>query len=121
MAKLSQLIERYGSLPLPWRLWHVVQSVSASDEVPEALPHRGVVLVGTEQQPIWAAFDCPCGTGHRLLVNLNTRRSPYWRVLSEPRLSIRPSIDIAEQGRRCHFVLSKGKVYWAKATQETMR
>lgn len=119
MAKLTQLREWYKSLPMPWRLWRVVEYVDAGDEIPEQLPYRGVVLVGTKQNPTWAALDCPCGTGHRLLVNLNTRRLPRWRVRSESRLSLRPSINVAQQGRRCHFVLSDGKVRWVTSIQET--
>ena len=109
---MNKLAEWYGALPLPWRRWWIIGHVDAGDEIPEKLPHRGVVLVGTAQHATWAALDCPCGTGHRLLVNLDSRRHPRWELDSKPRLSLRPSIDAITRDRRCHFVLNQGKVRW---------
>ena len=109
---LNKLATWYGALRLPWRRWRIVGCVDAGDEVPDELPYRGVVLVGTAQQPAWAALDCPCGTGHRLLVNLNSRRHPRWQLDSGPDLSLRPSIDSITRDRRCHFVMEKGRVRW---------
>ena len=118
MAKLTQLRGWYKSLPLPWHRWRIVGYVAAGDEIPETLPYRGAILVGTAQHPTWAALDCPCGTGHRLLINLDSRRYPRWELRSDSRLSLWPSIDAVEDGRRCHFVLNKGRVRWVGRAQE---
>ena len=118
MAKLTRFRAWCPSLSLTRRRWRVVARVAAGDEIPDRLPRRGVVLVGTAQRPTWAALDCPCRTGHRLLVNLDNRRYPYWRISSERRLSLSPSIDSVAHGRRCHFVLKKGKIRWTRDTQE---
>ena len=119
MAKLTKLRKWWLALATPWRKWRVVDYVSAADEVPDAIPYRGVILVGTHQHPTWAALDCPCRTGHRLLVNLDNRRCPYWKISSTQRLSIWPSIDSIAHGQRCHFELSGGTIRWAQNTQET--
>ena len=118
MAKLTQLRAWFKTLPLPWRRWRIVGNVAAGDEIPEALPYRGVVLVGTARHPAWAALDCPCGTNHRLLINLNSKRYPRWEIRSKARLSLWPSIDAVGHGRRCHFVLNKGRVRWVGREQE---
>lgn len=101
-------------LPLPWRRWRVVGRVDAGDEVPDRLPPKGVVLVGTSERPTWVAFDCPCRRGHRLMVNLNKARQPAWHVESLRPLSIRPSIDNITQQQRCHFFIRGGKIVWAR-------
>lgn len=100
-------------LPWPWRRWRVVARVNAGDEVPEHIPPRGVVLVGSDSHPTWIAFDCPCGQDHRLMVNLDTARRPAWRIESLRPLSIRPSIDDITSQRRCHFFIRGGKIAWA--------
>lgn len=118
MAKLTAIHAWWLSLSVPWRRWRIVGYADAGDEVPDTIPYRGVVLVGTPQRPTWAALDCPCRSGHRLLVNLDASRYPHWKISSQPRLSLWPSIDSVAQGRRCHFVLSKGTIRWARDTQE---
>ncbi len=100
-------------LPLPWRSWRVVGLVEAGDEVPDRLPTRGAVLVGTAARPTWIAFDCPCRAGHRLMVNLDPHRRPAWRIVSMKPLTIRPSIDDVSAERRCHFVVRGGRIVWA--------
>lgn len=112
MAGLEELGAWWESLPLPWRRWRIVGQVAAGDEIPDRLPHRGVVLVGTQDSATWAAFDCPCRKGHRLLINLDSRRYPFWRIDSHKPLSIRPSIDDITPGGRCHFTISGGKTRW---------
>ena len=100
-------------LPLPFRRWRVVGRVEAGDEVPDRLPSKGVVLVGSTARPTWVAFDCPCRTGHRLMVNLDNLRPPAWRLDAVRPLTIHPSIDDITKGRRCHFLIRGGKVVWA--------
>ena len=115
MVALNKLAAWYMTLRLPWRRWRIVGCVDSAADVPEKLPHRGVMLAGRPQYPAWAAFDCPCGTGHRLLVNLDSRRNPHWELDPGPRFSLRPSIDNRARDRRCHFVLNNGKVRWVRS------
>ena len=116
MAGMKSLMGWWQSLPLPWRPWRIVGQAGAGDEVPERLPHRGVLLVGAPESATWAVFDCPCRTGHRLMVNLDRTRHPFWRIESRRPLSIRPSIDDITSERRCHFIIRDGKLRWAIAT-----
>ena len=112
MARLKSLLAWWHSIPLPWRPWRVVGWACVADEVPDRLPHKGVVLIGEQGRESWAAFDCPCRTGHRLLVNLDQERHPFWRVVSLKPLTIFPSIDDMTSSRRCHFTVRGGKVRW---------
>ena len=118
MAGIKSLIAWWQSLPLPWRGWRIVRHVLAGDEVPERLPHRGIVLVGSSDNATWAVLDCPCRTGHRLMVNLDKTRRPFWGIESRNPLSIRPSIDNITPERRCHFTIRAGKTIWAIDTNE---
>lgn len=113
MAQLTRLGVWWQSLSLPWRRWQIVGYVAAGDEVPDTLPRRGVMLVGTPSHPTWAALDCPCRNGHRIVLNLDSRRYPHWRISLGRRPSLRPSIDALVDGRRCHFTLNEGKIRWA--------
>lgn len=58
---------------LPWRKWRIGAVVDAADEVPERLPPKVAVLVGSTAHPKWLAFDCPCGEVHRIVVSLDLR------------------------------------------------
>ena len=118
MAVWDRLSVWWRSLQVPWRRWRIIDQFDAGDEVPERLPNRGVALVGPPESPTWAVFDCPCRSGHRLMVNLDRTRHPYWRVETRKPLSIRPSIDNVTPERRCHFIMSGGKVSWSTAMSE---
>ena len=113
---MNALKQWWWALSSRWRRWRVIGRVSGADELPERLPPKGVVLVGSAEDATWAAFDCPCKTGHRLLVNLDSSRYPFWRIDSLKPLSIRPSIDSITPERRCHFFIRGGRVQWARAT-----
>ena len=113
MAVLGKLMNWWQSLPFPWRPWRIVGHVDASDEVPEQLPVKGVILVGSLGRTTWAAFDCPCRMGHRLIVNLDKSRRPFWKVDPLKPLTIRPSIDDITPERRCHFFIRSGRINWA--------
>jgi hypothetical protein len=94
------------------RIDQVIRFESQS-ELPDSLPRNALAVVGPEAQPKWAALECPCGAGHRLLVNLSPRHRPAWRL--EPnvqRPGLRPSLNFADEERRCHFWLRAGKVRW---------
>ena len=111
MASLKRFIWRW--LPHRAPKWRVVSRVAAGDEIPDLIPERGVVLVGTRAKPTWAAFDCPCQRGHRIMINLDPSRHPAWRIEAGKPLSIRPSIDDITAKRRCHFFVTRGKIVWA--------
>ncbi len=97
---------------LPRRHYFIAASVSAADEIPDRLPRRAVVVVQQGPDLTWVAFDCPCTLRHRLLINLNARCRPHWRLESERRLTLHPSVDAREDGRRCHFWITSGRVRW---------
>lgn len=94
------------------RRWRIVGYVRSGDQIPETLPERGAVVVGSRRRATWMAFDCPCKSQHRIVVNLNQSRRPYWRIEQSRPLTIWPSIDTTLQERRCHFVLRRGQIQW---------
>lgn len=99
---------------IPRRTWRIVAKVDAADDVPARLPRNGVVVVGSRQQPKWLAFDCPCRTGHRVMVNLDANRSPQWRFTDERALSVWPSFDCRGPSLRCHYLITRGDVFWLR-------
>ena len=111
-----------GRFPLwEWikgRLWRIVATVDAADEIPERLPSKGAVLVGSSEYPKWLAFDCPCKTGHRIMVSLDRAHSPHWTLHDPKKLTIWPSIDYISPERRCHYVVRGGKIIWVKAKEK---
>ena len=113
MARIRWLIELWQRLPLPWPAWRIVQYVDAADEIPDKIPNKGVIVVGSPGSLSWAAFDCPCRREHRLMVNLDKSRRPAWDIASVKPLSIHPSIDDITGDRQCHFFIRRGRIRWA--------
>lgn len=97
---------------LPFFGWRIVAIVDSADDVPEALPRSGAVLVGSRALPKWIVFDCPCGRGHRIMLNTDKTRLPYWSITVKGNLTISPSVDYAGAARRCHYFIRKGRVCW---------
>lgn len=97
---------------IPFRPWRLVGAVDAADEVPERLPPRGMLIVGTQEYPKWLAFDCPCRNNHRILIALDKARKPHWRVEGQQRVSVWPSVDAVQAGVRCHYIISAGRTKW---------
>lgn len=93
----------------PFSRWRLIGPVEAADEVPDRLPRRGAILVGTRQHPKWIAFDCPCRHRYRILLPLDARRRPHWRLHPGERLTLRPSIDALNESRRCHYFITNGR------------
>jgi hypothetical protein len=91
--------------------------IEAADEMPVAIPARCAVMVGTDADPKWLAFNCPCGTGHQIMLNLDRRRSPSWAITDQRRLTIKPSIDARRPGGWCHYFVLRGKVKWVSNTE----
>lgn len=111
-----------GAMKIPWwqwwplRAWRTVGVVESADEIPDRLPRRGAVLVGAPGRFKWVSFDCPCRRKHRVLLNTDRARRPFWavEVSDRGRLSISPSIDQLDGGRRCHYFVRDGKTLWTK-------
>lgn len=107
---------RVGRIPfwewIPGRAWRIVGTVQAADEIPERLPPRGAVIVGTLRCPKWIAFDCPCKTGHRIMVTLDPAHRPHWAIKRGNKLSLTPSVDYRSAERRCHYFVTNGKTVW---------
>lgn len=97
---------------LPRQNWRVVGEVNEADEVPRRLPRRGAMFVGSRSVPKWLVFDCPCRSGHRIMVNLNSARHPVWKLIARSPLTATPSFDATNYGRRCHFLITSGRVEW---------
>lgn len=103
------------------RRWELAATVEAADEVPDQIPKRGVVLVGTQTHPRWLAFDCPCGTGHRIMLNTDRSRYPCWTVRHLSPMTVWPSIDDVTEKRRCHFWIHDGKTRWVRGLERSWR
>jgi hypothetical protein len=102
---------------IPGRAWRIVAAVEAADEIPDRLPPRGAVVVGSLEKPKWLAFDCPCKTGHRIMVTLDPTHRPHWAIKRIKKLSICPSVDYRAPERRCHYFVINGKIKWVHDTQ----
>ena len=96
----------------PWRSWQLADVVESADQVPEYIPGKRAILIGTFARPKWLAFDCPCRSGHRVLLNLDRNRNPFWTLLDTGRLTIKPSVDFHGNHRRCHYFVSNGRIRW---------
>lgn len=92
--------------------WRVTTIVAEADQIPDVIPTYGAALVRSDGTAKWLVFDCPCGTGHRIILNLDCRRWPKWSVASESPLTLRPSVDVDLDERRCHYVIRHGHVTW---------
>jgi hypothetical protein len=101
---------------LPFQSWRVVEIVEFADEVSARLPRNGVALVGSTGALKWVVFDCPCRSGHRIMLNMDPVRLPFWHVDARQtrKLTVMPSVDYADNVRRCHYFVRRGKIVWAR-------
>ena len=84
-------------------------------EAPASIPRHALILIGTEQHPKWAAFECPCGTGHKIMVSLVPTHPRNWRLeLANGRPTLLPSIDYSDEHGRCHFWLRDGRIEFTR-------
>ena len=97
--------------------WHISSVVGTADDVPLKFPDKGAVIIGTEKQPKWLMFDCPCGTGHFVKVTLDPANNPHWKVLQAKKLSVYPSIEVRTPDRHCHFMITNGNIVWVNSTK----
>ncbi|MFI1163317.1 DUF6527 family protein [Streptomyces sp. NPDC020801] len=80
------------------------------------------ILVQGSTGPAWAAFTCPCGTGHQVLLNLSPARRPRWQLSgSRSAPTLHPSVDVIDNGYRCHFWIRRGRLQWADPPRSPMR
>lgn len=80
-------------------------------QVPDSIPRHTVAVVGSEEVPKWAIFECPCGTGHRIMVSLVSSHTRHWRLkTASERPSLYPSVNFHDAQGRCHFWLRDGRV-----------
>lgn len=105
----------------PRRRYAVVCTAAAADLIPSRLPRKGIAIVDGGSGPSWIAFDCPCQRRHRLLISLSEHIRPCWRLVSDRRPSLSPSVDVVEDGKRCHFWLRGGAIAWAGTAEERRR
>ena len=96
------------------RRWRIGVTVEHADEVPEQIPRRRAVLVGTHDACKWLVFDCPCAERHRVMLNLDRGRRPSWALGPEELLTISPSVDAPSIRGRCHYFIRSGRVQWVK-------
>lgn len=95
-------------------------TLTAADLIPRRLPARVALLVRGQAGPAWTAFTCPCGTGHQVLLNLHPARRPRWQLSgSRTAPSLYPSIDVTDDGYRCHFWIRHGRLQWVGRPRST--
>ncbi|MGH6950800.1 MAG: DUF6527 family protein [Vitreimonas sp.] len=53
------------------------------------------------------------------MINADKNRRPFWSLGVTPRqrLTISPSVDYAEQRKRCHYFVRGGRILWARDTR----
>src|SRR5438445_40773 len=89
---------------------------------PASLPRHVIAVIGTRENPKWASFECPCGTGHPIMVNLSSAYSPTWRLSNGKRgPSLSPSVDFRDSYTHCHFWLRDGRVRFTPDSRRRRR
>ena len=86
------------------------------DDLPGALEHARLYLVGDGPRPWSAAMLCPCGCGATIQLSLIARDNPSWhatRHLSGA-VSLHPSVW-RTRGCRSHFHLRRGHIVWSRS------
>lgn len=88
-------------------------TLAQSDELPEALPRRGLVLVREGQDNWCIGMKCPCGCGQRVELPLILEADPKWALEVDVKFrpTLRPSVWLKD-GCRSHFLVKAGKVVW---------
>lgn len=89
--------------------------VCKQEELPTALDHHTLYLLGDGECYWMAAIKCPCGCGDLIQLSLASSGHPRWTVdMNQPHeVSLHPSVH-RMTGCRSHFFLKKGKVVWCK-------
>jgi Family of unknown function (DUF6527) len=95
-----------------WRRWKNSITVASVDDVPDRIPKRHAVLVGSSAFAKWLVFDCPCGRGHRVMLNLDTSHYPHWLISSKTPMTLVPSVDEVSKFGHCHYIVRDGRIRW---------
>ena len=93
--------------------WEAPRVTVFTDELPDALDHKAVYVVG-EGDYIWfLALMCPCGCGAVLQMSLHRDGRPRWRLMAhgDGTVSLKPSVW-RRTGCRSHFFLRRGRIEW---------
>ena len=101
----------------PRARYRTVVHVTNRAALPSELSRRTVYTIGDEANPKRALFMCPCGHTHHIDLPLtqNPREQRAWQLCNGPQgVTLKPSIDIINNERRCHFWLEHSKVAWAR-------
>jgi hypothetical protein len=117
---IATIIGWYRRLRLTRPKFSRLQYIPTRAAAPATLSPRTLYIVGSENQPKWAVFTCPCGRGHQIDLDLQRGHRPRWRVeLNSGRPSVRPSVDV-RSAVRCHFLVRRGRVVWVHARDSTL-
>jgi hypothetical protein len=76
---------------------------------------RIIYVVGSEEFPKWAVFECPCGRKHQLNVPLMKSVRPHWLLTIDARgrASLSPSVSVDNDPCLSHFWLRSNQIEWA--------
>ena len=90
-----------------------VRYLNSRGDLPDPLPTKEILVIGSRSKSRWIVFACPCGSGHDIQLNSDPGRWPLWRLTRSlgGRPSIYPSVD-AQGTTRCHFWVRNGHVHW---------
>src|SRR5690349_20647485 len=115
--KLLRAIGNWWKRAKPDRRYSHTVFLECRHEVPDSPPRDTLYVVGAPEAAKWLLFDCPCGRGHRLDVNLMRERRPFWRlsVGRGDKLSVFPSLWVADDMCDSHFWLKDSCVYFVRA------
>lgn len=105
---LRSAFQRLQKQPAPLR------TVILEDE-PDVLDSSALYLLGVNQKPWAAVFQCPCGCRSDIRLNLLSEGRPRWQAHQhwDSTVSLLPSVA-REVGCRSHFWIRKGLVIWAR-------
>lgn len=93
---------------------HQYSGVKFVDSLPDVPAQVGndIYVVGSCDAAKWVVFVCPCLKGHKLTVNLMKSSHPRWTLkVSGKRVSLNPSIAVADHPCKSHFWLESNRVY----------
>jgi hypothetical protein len=111
----AALIDAWRRTPFSRRPRFVaVDYVADRNLVPEVLPRRRLIVVGSP--PKWVVLSCPCGVAHVVQLNLANPVIARWSIEGHVNPSVTPSVDV-RGARRCHFWLRAGRVHWVQRRQ----
>lgn len=101
-----------------WRRLKADLTANSAADIPDRLPARHAVIVGTDCHTKWLIFDCPCLRGHRVMLNLDPGNRPRWRITDSYPLTMCPSVDEHSHVGHCHYVVHQGRVQWIERTDQ---